>query len=134
MKILVIDNAGQISAALCAKKTELICFSDEIQALNAAEQQPELIILNYAVQREQTPDYIRLLIAASPVSNLVVVGDNVHEDDVFRCLLSGAKGFQELQQLPHYSDKLVRVVMQGEAWVSRKMVARLLDEIRQSSN
>lgn len=130
MKILVIDTDGRIAAALCAIDAELVCFSDEIQALNAAEQQPQMIILSYTMRGKQTPDYIRLLIAAAPRSSLVVIGDNVHEDDVFCCLLSGAKGFQELQQLPNYSDKLVRVVMQGEAWVSRKMVARLLDAIR----
>lgn len=131
MKILVIDTGGQIAAALGTIEAELVCFSDEIQALNAAEQQPELIVLNYTIRGEQTPDYIRLLLAASLKSNLLVVGDKVHEDDVFRCLLSGAKGFQDLQRLAQYSEKLVRVVMQGEAWVTRKMVARLLDAIQQ---
>lgn len=131
MKILVIDNTGQISANLFAQDTDVAFYCDEILGFNAAEQQPELILLNYALRSEKTPDYIRLLTAAAPTASLIVIGENTHEDDIFRCLLAGAKGHQESQSLPHYLVKLIKVVSQGEAWISRSMVTKLLDTIRE---
>lgn len=134
MKILVIDNAGLITACLAAVDADLVCHDDEIQALNAAElQQPALVILSYAVRSHQTPDFIRLLLDVAPATSLVVVGDQMEENDVLRCLSAGAKGYQTLSQLPHYSIKLVNAVMDGEAWVSRKLVARLLEVLRQQN-
>lgn len=131
MKVLVIDNAEQLAPLLFDSDVELLCFADEIQALNAAEQhRPELIFLDYAVLGDQTPEYIRLLLDASDGSKLVVIGNNIDEDDIFHCLLTGAQGYQDIRQLAHYVDKLIKVIMLGEAWVSRKMVARVLEAIR----
>ncbi|MCK9605210.1 MAG: hypothetical protein M0R33_02045 [Methylomonas sp.] len=132
MKILVIDNTGQISACLAEVEADLNCRTDEIQALNALEQlQPELVFLSYAFRGEQTHDYIRLLVKTLPSASLIIVGEQMAQECVLRCLLCGAKGFQELQDLQYYSFRLVQAISRGEAWVSRRMVASLLDAIRQ---
>ena len=129
MKILVIDNTEQL-AALFDFNIDVVYFSDEIQALNAAEQcQPEMIFLNYLIRGEQTPEYIQLLLGVARASKLVVIGNDTSEEEIFRCLLTGAKGYQDKQQLPDYINKLIQVVAEGEAWISRKMVARVLDTI-----
>lgn len=133
MKILVIDNAGQISDCLSEVEAEQLgCCGDEVQALNTLEQlRPELVFLNYALRGEQTQEYIRLVVKTLPTASLIVVGEQTGEESVIRCLLSGAKGFQELQDLRHYSIRLVQAINRGEAWVSRRMVASLLDAVRQ---
>jgi len=131
MKILVIDNAEIIASKLFATDVEVVFHTDEILGLKAAEQHPQLILLNFLLRSEQTPDYIRLLLAAAPAASLVVVGENIVEDDIFRCLLAGGKGYQEAESLPIYLHKMIRVMSQGEAWVSRKMVIKLLDAIRE---
>ena len=131
MKLLVIDNADQIAACLVAVDAEITCYLDEIQALNAAEQlQPNLILLNYAVRGTKTADYVRLLLDVSPQTNLVVLGELIAEDAVIRCVLSGAKGFQELKQFSQYCERLVRAVSDGEAWLTRKLVAKLIESVR----
>lgn len=131
MKILVIDTADRISSSMIAVDAEIMCYRDEIQALNAAEQlQPNLILLNHSVQEGNTAEYVRLLLEASPRTNLVVLGERLAEDAVIRCVLSGAKGFQELQQFSQYRDRLMRAVADGEAWLSRKLVATLIERVR----
>ncbi|QPK63150.1 response regulator transcription factor [Methylomonas sp. LL1] len=135
MKILVIDDTGQIATILVAIEAEVVCITDEIRALNVAQQQqPELILLDYGLLGGQTPDYIRLLLAATARSNLVVIGEEMSEEQIFRCLLAGAKGYQEGRQLSDYIGRLIPAVTQGEAWLSRRMVAHLLDAIRQQLN
>lgn len=132
MKILVIDHAGLVADCLADVDAEITCQSDEIQALNIAEQlRPELIFLNFGLRGESTPDYIRLLVNVAPAASLIVVGEQTSEECVLRCLLSGAKGFQVVRTLPEYCVRLVQAINRGEAWVSRKLVASLLDTVRQ---
>lgn len=131
MKILVIDKEESISACLTNVEFDLLCYSDEIQALNAAEmQQPALIFLAYDLRGEETPDFIRILVDAVPAMRLVVIGTHMDEDEIIQCMLAGAKGFQELAQLSTYAARLIQALLNGEAWLSRKSVARLIDSIR----
>lgn len=131
MKIHVIDNAGQIQPMLLMAEADVSFYSDEIQAINAAEAQaPGLILLNFAVRGGETAGYIDLLISISPTTNIVVIGDNLSEEDVLGCLLVGAKGYQNSQELAVYIKKIIKVIAAGEAWISRRLTGRLLDAIR----
>ncbi len=135
MKLLIIDNAEQLPPYLAGLEIEPMIAVDEVHALHAAErQQPEIILLDYAVLGAETPEYIGLLLEASRLSKVLVIGENVGEDDILHCLLMGANGYQDKQRLSVYIDKLIRALAQGEAWISRKMVARVLDTIRQLNN
>ena len=130
MKILVIDNTEHL-ATLFDFDADVRYCSNEIQALNAAEHfQPELIFLNYVVRGERTPEYIPLLLRVCNDSKLVVIGNNMSDDEICRCLLTGAKGYQDIKQLPDYMKKLIQAVGKGEAWINRKMVTRILEAIR----
>ena len=131
MKILVIENDGLISTCLATVEAELLCHRDEIQALNAAEtHQPAIIFLTYGLRGEETPDFIRTLTDAAPATRLVVIGVQMDEDAIIQCMLAGAKGFQEQAQLSDYVVRLIHALLNGEAWLSRKRVARLIDSIR----
>jgi DNA-binding NarL/FixJ family response regulator len=131
MKIHVIDNAGQIPLLLSAVEADVAVYTDEIQALNAAEQQqPELILLNFSMRGRETPEYIGLLLTAGVNTRIVVIGENTSEEHIVSCLLAGAIGYQESQQLHEYIAKMINVVVDGEAWISRKMIAHLLATLR----
>jgi len=133
MKIHVIDDVGLISSHLLMTESDVEFYSDEIQALNAAEQRcPDLVLLNYSVRDQHTPEYVALLLNASPGTRVVVVGDGLSDDAIIYCLLAGAKGYQNGLQLKDYLDRLIKAVAAGEAWVSRKLVTHLLDVLRQT--
>lgn len=132
MKIHVIDHSGKLSPSLWPAGTEVTLYEDEIQALRAVERfQPSVVLLNYDQQRQQSPQYVQLLLKASPLTHVIIVGNDVPEGMICECLLAGAKGYQHQAQLQQALAKMLSVVQQGEAWVSRKLVARLLDNIRQ---
>ena len=131
MKIHVIDNTGRIQPLLLATEADVTFFSDEIQALNAVDaQMPGLILLNYALRGEETAEYIDLLVSRCSASSIVVIGDDLGDGQVLKCLLAGAKGYQTSRDLAAYIKKIVKVVADGEAWITRRMTARLLDAIR----
>lgn len=112
---------------------EVVFYADEIQALNAAEQlQPNLILLNFALLGGDTPDYTNMLLAASPTSNIVIIGEDLHDEQILHCVLAGAKGYQNRLSLATYINRMIHAVDAGEAWLSRKIVAYVLNAIQQN--
>lgn len=131
MKIHVIDNNGLINPQLLIAQADVSYFDDEIQAINAAEAlKPELILLCYAMRREETPAYIDLLLSLSSSTSIVLIGDGLSDQQVLSCLLVGAKGYLNSSDLSAYIGKILKVIPLGEAWVTRRLTARLLDFIR----
>lgn len=132
VKVHVIDNVGKIPAALLMSTADVVCYVDEIVALNAAElHKPAIILLAFELRGNNTASYVSHLLAASPLTSIVVVGDGLNDEQVLKCLLAGAKGYQDSGKLESYLDRMLRAIAAGEAWVGRKMVGRLLDEIHQ---
>jgi len=129
--VLIIDKTNHITSNLLVVQAEVQSFNDEIKALNAVENKSApVVFLNYDFLQEQTVEYIKLLVKASSNSKIVVVAEELSEKETLNCLLAGAKGYQQLNQLKDYSNKLVTVMDKGEAWITRRMTATLLDALR----
>ncbi len=128
IRLQIIDSINQIQAALVDSDYDISLYNDEVQALNALEkQQASVILLNYALRKDATADYIKLILNISANSKIVVIADQLIEQEIVNCLLAGAKGYQDIKQLEDYASKLVKVIDAGEAWITRRMVAILLD-------
>ena len=138
INVQVIDNTKKIEQSIVSVEANVVCFSDEILALNVLEQdtsedefpQPSVVLLNYAVRAEGTAEYIKLLLDANAQIKIVVIGSELSEEEILSCLMSGAKGYQEIEQLKKYADKLITVIDDDEAWITRRMVATLLNRLR----
>lgn len=129
--VLVIDKTEQIKTLLLMEKLGVEVFGNEVKALNVIEQRSSpVVLLHYNVREQQTEDYIRLIMQASSNSKVVVVADELDENSVLKCLLAGAKGYQEMNQLDHHAEKMIAVIDAGEAWITRRMTATLLDSLR----
>lgn len=135
INVYVIDNTEQIKPALFNSTATVSLYTDELLAFNAIEQQqPAVIMLNYAMRKEESVEYIHLLLNASPKSKIVLIANELSENEIINCLIAGAIGYQEVQQLAAFADKLIHAVVAGEAWVTRHMVAKLLDSLRTTSD
>ena len=129
--VLIIDKTEQIKSLLLVEKARVQAFDDEVKALNAVEQMSSaVVLLHYNVREEQTEEYIGLIMQASSKSKVVIVADQLDENAILKCLLAGAKGYQKISQLSDYAEKLVTVMNAGEAWITRRMTATLLDSLR----
>lgn len=56
--------------------------------------------------------------------------ETVREDQVIQALARGARGCLSRESAPPYLSKVVHVVDRGEAWVPRKMLGKIMDEVR----
>jgi len=129
--VLLIDKTDQTKSLLPMEKLGVEMFDNEVKALKVVEQtSPPVVLLHYNVREKQTEDYIRLLRQASSSSKVVVVADGLDEKSILKCFLAGAKGYQEVDQLSHHAEKMITVIDAGEAWITRRMTATLLDSLR----
>lgn len=131
MNVLIIDNSEQIKPVLSDTAANISLYIDEVQALNAVEKkQPPVVFLNYAVRNEETIEYIKLILKARKDCKIIVIADDLNQEKILNCLIAGAKGYQQIKQLGFYMDKLLKVIDAGEAWISRRMEALVLNTLR----
>jgi len=129
--VLIIDKKEQIKSLLLVENARVQVFDDEVKALNEIDQTTSaVVLLHYNVREEQTDEYIKLIMQTSSKSKVVVVADELDESVILTCLLAGAKGYQKLNQVSDYAAKMVTVIDAGEAWITRRMTATLLDSLR----
>lgn len=131
--VLIIASTRQIKPCQLGNDFSELRYEDEIQALNAAaELKPLVVLLHYSVRGNDTCHYIDLLLRENPLGKIVVIAENLAEERILDVLVSGAKGYMEQQDWHKFSNKMLKVVFDGEAWISRKMVAKFLDRLRKN--
>jgi DNA-binding NarL/FixJ family response regulator len=128
--VLIIDNENVLARHIDAKGVAMIVHDDEIRALNAAELlKPEIIMLNYTVPANNTVEFIALLCRVSEHSKIVLIAQDLADDEIIDCLLAGAKGYLQINEMQKFINKLIPAVHTGEAWITRRMVAKLIDRL-----
>ena len=134
LDVLIIDKENAIAPAIDAGTVIFAVYEDEIQALNAVEaMQPEIIVLNYTIQRNRTAEFIALLSRANEHSKIVLIAENLTDEEVLECLMAGAKGYLQMHEVEKFINKLFQAIRADEAWITRRMVAKLLDRLRKYS-
>ncbi|MFK5951102.1 MAG: response regulator [Methylococcales bacterium] len=132
INLQIIGHLEQLKHLFDKEGIQVCFFEDEVQALNTVEQKkPVVIILDYKLRQIETASYITLLLKANSKSKIIVIADELSDGDILACLIAGARGYQNLKQLNNYAVKMIKVINAGEAWVTRRMVAKLLDVLVQ---
>ncbi len=132
INVQVIGTTKQLKQIVTSREKHSSFLDDEIRALDSVEKtKPSVILLDYNLRNAETSEYIKLLLNVSKKSKIVVIADGLRDKEIFACLIAGAKGYQEINTLSDYIVKMVKVIDAGEAWITRRMVAKLLDVLIQ---
>lgn len=132
INVHIIGSIKQLKQDFKGENIIISYLEDEVLALNAIEEiKPSVVLVDYGLRKVETDAYIKLLLAVSKESKIIVIANELNEDEIFNCLIAGAKGYQNTAQLEDLIVKMITVVDAGEAWVTRRMVAKLLDIIVQ---
>jgi len=95
--------------------------------------QPDLLLLDLALARTSWAALLPLIQAKSPATRLLVVVDGDSDAAIMAALADGAIGYLDRDQLEQFVVKAAEAVCQGEAWVSRQMVAKILAAVWSSA-
>ncbi len=127
MNIYIVDQNKKIAQAI--KAASRICVIDDpVKALTVLSACASgIVFLNYDLLQQQSPAFIHGLLQYNDNLQIIVVADDISDAAIIECVMAGAKGYQQLALLSKYADKLIRVIKQGEAWLSRRLVARLIN-------
>ena len=90
---------------------------------------PRILLLDLALARAQRMPLIPALRQKSPQTKVILLTDGASEARTLEALSHGARGYLDKALLTTFLARAVRVVDAGEAWVPRKMVAKIMDRL-----
>ena len=94
-----------------------------------SELQPAIIFLDYEIEKVNTEVFIKTLLIESPESKLILLGSQLEDDAVVKCLFLGVFGYLDWVDKDHFFNKVILAVGKGEAWFSRRIVGLALQNI-----
>jgi len=90
---------------------------------------PAIVFIDYDVEKENTGVFIKAVLAESPSSKIILLGSQLVDDVVVSCLFIGAFGYLDWADKSRFFNKVIDVVIKGEAWFSRRIVGLALQNI-----
>ena len=104
--------------------------SDVINAVHITEdQKPDIILLDYNLMHNKSYLFVSSLLLANRESRIILVGNNIVDFQLVKCLIAGVLGYLERKDLDIFLIRAIKAVDSGEAWVSRKIVAKLIGTV-----
>jgi DNA-binding NarL/FixJ family response regulator len=106
-------------------------FDDTLAAFQTIEAlKPAIIFIDYSMQSSRTAHVISYLSKANPGGHTILTAVTLNDDSVLDCLAAGAIGYLDLNDAEKFIDKLIKVVLDGEAWLSRRLVVKILQRLQ----
>ena len=101
-----------------------------LDAVSATERlKPRVLLLDLALFNGNGTSLLRVIRRRSPQTQVLLLTHRASESRTIEALSHGARGYLEKRTLPAYLPRAVRAVDAGEAWVPRKMVAKIMDRL-----
>ncbi len=90
---------------------------------------PAILLLELGLSHGNGVSLIPVIREKSPQTKVILLVSGSSDARILEALSYGAVGSLEKRTLKTFLAKAVRVVDAGEAWVSRKIVAKILDRL-----
>ena len=128
--VQIIDDTGSICRNFDKTDLSVSIYDDKVKALAAAERlNPSFIILNYGLCQKGTAEFIAFLHAACLNSKVLLIAPDLTDEEAIECILAGALGYLQSNQVGQFINKAITVLNGGEAWISRRLTAALLKRL-----
>jgi DNA-binding NarL/FixJ family response regulator len=96
---------------------------------STVKQKPRILLLSLNLLKGNGGALLFSLRQKSPGTRIILLTRVASEGRILEALCRGARGYLEEKVLSTFLPKAVRCVDAGEAWVPRKMVARIIDRL-----
>jgi DNA-binding NarL/FixJ family response regulator len=99
------------------------------ETLGAARLAPRILLIDSSLARGRGLVLLPLFRRRSPNTRIIVLTGQTSHAALLDAVAHGAHGCLNRRQIRAFLPKAVRKVDQGEPWVSRKMVPRIIDSL-----
>src|SRR5262249_19960015 len=96
---------------------------------SAGRLRPRILLLDLGLARAAGTSLIPAVRQKSPQTKVILLTERASEARTLEALAHGARGYLDRSVLSRFLARAVRVVDAGEAWVPRKMVAKIMDRL-----
>ncbi|MGJ0514925.1 MAG: DNA-binding response regulator [Methylomicrobium sp.] len=133
MDIVIIDHQETLARLIPTDRLTVRFFDDPVAAYLFIEtSRPAIVFVSFELLKDDAFRYIEYLYRLIPDSPIILTAGQLEDDKILDCLASGARGYLEINEAEKFIVKLIGVVLNGEAWVSRRLVAKLLRRLHNS--
>ena len=99
------------------------------EAVETTRHQPHIFLLDLKMTKVNDAPAIPLIRTKSPKTKIILLTGNASGARVLNGIAQGARGYLDAKMLRRFLAKAVRAVADGESWVSRAMVGKLIDQL-----
>src|SRR5207244_6404690 len=101
-----------------------------LEAMTAAARlKPRVLLLDPSVVGGEGASLVSTILEKSPKTRIILLTEHASDADILDALSEGALGYLAKPVHPTYLTKAVRAVAAGEAWVPRRMVGKVIDQL-----
>src|SRR6266511_4314758 len=94
----------------------------------AANLKPRVLVLDVELGSNGLT-LLRIVRRTDPETKVLLLVDCLPEAGLLKALFAGARGYLERAAVRRFLPRAVRVVDAGEAWVPRRLVSRITDQL-----
>ena len=104
--------------------------STGLDALAATRLKPRILLFGLDLAQGRHMSVLSLIRRTSPRTKVILLTEHTPERLILEALGRGAPGYVDTAVLERFLPKVVRSVDAGEAWVPRRMVAKVVARLR----
>ncbi|VAW90001.1 hypothetical protein MNBD_GAMMA18-1523 [hydrothermal vent metagenome] len=93
------------------------------------KQQPRVFVMDFAEQAEVSLGLIRMANIKNEAGKILLISNFTDQELILDGITVGAKGYLEQETCGIFLAKAIEAIALGEAWLSRKTVAALLERL-----
>ena len=90
---------------------------------------PRILLLNLNLLKKKGTPLLQTLRLKSPRTQVILLTSRSPETTILETLSYGVRGYLRDGLIPTFLPKMVRAVNNGEPWVPRKMVSKIIDRL-----
>jgi DNA-binding NarL/FixJ family response regulator len=100
-----------------------------LEALAATSLKPQVLLLDLSLSRGSGSGLLPALRRSSPGMRIILVAGRAPRPKILDALGRGAHGYIEMKLLSAFLAEAVRLVGAGQAWISRGLIADIVDRL-----
>ncbi len=131
---------ADLHKARCAQYEELIANEADISIVAGVKSsrellervvsaRPEALVIAVDFCPGDLSAIVHIIREDSPRTHILLISSQSDESLILDALSAGARGYLEEDKLEQYLTKSIRKILEGEAWIPRKMVTPLLERL-----
>jgi DNA-binding NarL/FixJ family response regulator len=97
------------------------------EAIVGADLKPQILLFDLKMNKNNAAPALVLIHAKTPHTKVILLTGRASDAKILEAISQGARGYLGPTVIRRFLIKAVHVVHAGESWVSRAMVAKIID-------